>query len=408
VASANPKAPRVTFEEEPSHPTSSSTQLKNLDATAKTASAAPQANSEGGAMQPPDLKRLLSETRPLDSTDTKPQLSVVEKETSPTFDSTRPGHAEPAAEIHAAAPPRGAEDATPPVGKSLLADLHTSRSLDWKASPAIFSGNPDQVGPAIEIFAATFPANAATGQHSKTLPLTDPPALVSTPAKSSFTNFEQDMRPSSLTSQPDSVVPLQSSIGDADPTGAEGARPQHLSSLLAALRVLTARPSPPVVENGSTLASQPDNAGMLVETVAHQSDAKSALVQPTKSLLTEMRALVSTDAKSTSPTFEEKRWRPPVPDQPANEVPTPQAVAVASSADTENAVKRAQQGKSLLAELDLNTAIRLRWVMRDIRSKRTKFSPVSADDLTALLELGLVEIRDEIPRLTGLGFLALD
>ena len=69
---------------------------------------------------------------------------------------------------------------------------------------------------------------------------------------------------------------------------------------------------------------------------------------------------------------------------------------------------RAQQAKSLLAELDLNTAIHLRWVMRDIRSKRTKFWPVSADDLTTLVELGLVEIREELPRLTGPGFLALD
>jgi hypothetical protein len=46
--------------------------------------------------------------------------------------------------------------------------------------------------------------------------------------------------------------------------------------------------------------------------------------------------------------------------------------------------------------------------MRDIRSKRTQFSSVSANDLTTLVELGLVEIRDELPRLTGLGFLALD
>ncbi len=75
---------------------------------------------------------------------------------------------------------------------------------------------------------------------------------------------------------------------------------------------------------------------------------------------------------------------------------------------TESAVTRAQQAKLLLAELDLNTAIHLRWVMRDIRSKRTKFLPVSANDLTALMDLGLVEMREEIPRLTALGVLALD
>jgi hypothetical protein len=49
--------------------------------------------------------------------------------------------------------------------------------------------------------------------------------------------------------------------------------------------------------------------------------------------------------------------------------------------------------------MDLNTAIHLRWVMRDIRSRRTQFSPVSANDLTVLVDLGVVEIGDGLPRL---------
>ena len=69
---------------------------------------------------------------------------------------------------------------------------------------------------------------------------------------------------------------------------------------------------------------------------------------------------------------------------------------------------RAQQAKSLLAELDLDTAIRLRWVMRDIRGKRTAISPAGENDLAALVELGLVEMREELPSLTALGLLALD
>jgi hypothetical protein len=179
--------------------------------------------------------------------------------------------------------------------------------------------------------------------------------------------------------------------------------------LLAALRVLTAKPSSPVVEkeaSRSTLASQPDNAGMSVETIAHPTDAESALARQTKSLLTEMPALDSADAKSSAPIFEKQRS--PVSNQPANAAPTAKAAAVAPPTDTESAVTQAQQAKALLDGLDLNTAIHLRWVMRDIRSKRTKFSPVSANDLTALMDLGLVEMREELPRLTGLGFLALD
>ncbi|WP_426527896.1 hypothetical protein [Bradyrhizobium sp. McL0615] len=128
----------------------------------------------------------------------------------------------------------------------------------------------------------------------------------------------------------------------------------------------------------------------------------------TKSLLTEMPALVSTVVKSPAPIFQTEPSRPRNSDQPVDAPPTAKAVAVDPPTDTESAVTRAQHAKSLLAELDLNTAIHLRWVMRDIRSKRTKFSPVSANDLTTLVDLGLVEIREELPRLTGLGFLALD
>lgn len=81
---------------------------------------------------------------------------------------------------------------------------------------------------------------------------------------------------------------------------------------------------------------------------------------------------------------------------------------VDAPADTGNLAIRAEQAKSLLVELGLETAIRLRWAMRDIRSKRTKMSPVSENDLAALIDLGLVEMREGTPRLTGLGVLALD
>jgi len=71
-------------------------------------------------------------------------------------------------------------------------------------------------------------------------------------------------------------------------------------------------------------------------------------------------------------------------------------------------VTRAQRAKLLLAELDRNTAIRLRWVMRDIRGKRTAISPASENDLATLIDLGLVEMREKLPSLTALGVLALD
>ena len=63
----------------------------------------------------------------------------------------------------------------------------------------------------------------------------------------------------------------------------------------------------------------------------------------------------------------------------------------------------AEQRSSPFAGLNLETAIRLRWALRDIKAKRTKWSPVSPDDLKRLTELGLIEMYDEEPMLTNEG-----
>jgi hypothetical protein len=65
------------------------------------------------------------------------------------------------------------------------------------------------------------------------------------------------------------------------------------------------------------------------------------------------------------------------------------------------------QLNSQLAGLSLDQTIHLRWTLRDIKSKRTKFSPVSPDDLRTLIEMGLIEMRDETPVLTSKGDSAL-
>ena len=66
------------------------------------------------------------------------------------------------------------------------------------------------------------------------------------------------------------------------------------------------------------------------------------------------------------------------------------------------------QPDSPMTGLSLDTAIHLRWTLRDIKGKRTKLSPVSPDDLRTLLEMGLVEMRDEVPELTDEGHRVLD
>jgi hypothetical protein len=118
--------------------------------------------------------------------------------------------------------------------------------------------------------------------------------------------------------------------------------------------------------------------------------------------------LISTNTEPSPPTFFDEPAPPILSRQSNNVEPAIETAVVAAPTDAESAVRRAQQAKSLLAGLDLDTAIRLRWAMRDIRGKRTKLSPVSENDLAALIDLGFVEMREGIPRLTGLGILALD
>ena len=60
------------------------------------------------------------------------------------------------------------------------------------------------------------------------------------------------------------------------------------------------------------------------------------------------------------------------------------------------------------AKFGLERAIALRWALRDIKGKRLKLSPVSESDLSTLTNLGLVEMRDDVPVLTQAGHDALD
>src|SRR5262252_1540376 len=53
------------------------------------------------------------------------------------------------------------------------------------------------------------------------------------------------------------------------------------------------------------------------------------------------------------------------------------------------------------ARLTLDRAISLRWTLRDILAKRTKFLPVADADLRLLLDMGLVERHEDEPALTA-------
>jgi len=68
----------------------------------------------------------------------------------------------------------------------------------------------------------------------------------------------------------------------------------------------------------------------------------------------------------------------------------------------------AEQTSSPWAGLDLDTAIRLRWALRDIKAKRTKLTPVSPGDLKTLIEMGLIEMREDAPMLNKEAHQVLD
>jgi hypothetical protein len=57
-------------------------------------------------------------------------------------------------------------------------------------------------------------------------------------------------------------------------------------------------------------------------------------------------------------------------------------------------------GQNPFDGLDLDAAIRLRWVLRDIRARRTKLMPPDNDDLALLGQRGLITMNDGEPLLT--------
>jgi hypothetical protein len=93
-------------------------------------------------------------------------------------------------------------------------------------------------------------------------------------------------------------------------------------------------------------------------------------------------------------------------EQTSREEPKPKVAVVEPPRGNGNAMPG--RPNSVLAGLNLDTAIRLRWALRDIKGKRTKLSPVSPNDLAALIELGFVEMRDGTPILTSEGDRGLD
>jgi hypothetical protein len=59
------------------------------------------------------------------------------------------------------------------------------------------------------------------------------------------------------------------------------------------------------------------------------------------------------------------------------------------------------------APTDRDRGIAFRWVLRDIKSNRLQWSPVSPEDLRTLIELDLIEMCENTPVLTKAGIAAI-
>ena len=364
----------------PSPPTSS-IETENTSPATNAAALAFQISVENAQLE--RLRVLTARLTPKLSADPKPTLATSKKEPSSPPPSIQLESLGPlASTVSVGRTANSASETVPPLQtEPLLSEILSpaSSNSEWhpvnfgnEASPTLAAGEPNHLGLAIEPVAAP-PQPDTRAAQTKPPPVADTSALFSTNAITSSQSYEQKSEPSLPSGRADGAASLMNSLEVAS-RDAKANPPEHESSLLAALDVLNTRPSPRRLE------------------------------EPPRSVMPEMPALASIDLESSATIFEQER-APPASDQPAHELGSSQP---ASSTSSESAAARAQQAKSLLDELDLATAIQLRWTMRDIRSKRTKFSPVGADDLTALLNLGLVELRDDLPRLTALGVLALD
>lgn len=100
-------------------------------------------------------------------------------------------------------------------------------------------------------------------------------------------------------------------------------------------------------------------------------------------------------------------------DAPSSGNPTPKDLEVPQSVipiqfDLHAALKKAVLDPDIYTDKeDRSRAIHLRWVLRDIRAKRTNWWPVNDRDLRVLIEMGLVEMREDVPVLRNLGLDAI-
>jgi hypothetical protein len=88
---------------------------------------------------------------------------------------------------------------------------------------------------------------------------------------------------------------------------------------------------------------------------------------------------------------------------PADAQATPLAPADSQASPRSPLLKAIVEPDIYTAPADRERAITLRWVLRDIKANRLNLSPIDQCDLLDLIEMRLVEIRNDVPVLTDAG-----
>ena len=135
---------------------------------------------------------------------------------------------------------------------------------------------------------------------------------------------------------------------------------------------------------------------------------ESSNVQPVESQPVEELPVAASPEPVAEPKLEATEQNVPSPEGSASAIEVGQATIPFQYAPNE-ALKKAILDPDIYTDkTDRSRAIDLRWVLRDIRAKRTAWWPVGDRDLRVLIEMGLVEMREDVPVLTTLGLDAIE
>jgi hypothetical protein len=332
------------------------------------------------------------------SADAKSPPLIFEDDLSRPTISSPLDHPEPAANPISVAPPADTEDASirPREATPLLSDVPPPPLIP-ENEPSPLSSQPNHVASIAEIVAAILSGDAASAGREQREPLPTPLQL------------SRGHRSTTLSGELVNIAPA-AKPAPAAPRIHVGAMQPHQTTALP----LTAPPSLvssntnsfPILEEEQpplSLGVQLDHAEPATKATAvpPPTDRQGTLPWQAKPLQAEEHLAVSKTLNGPV-SLKETPQRPAFYGRRDDLEADVRAAAVSPAPSTHGAVTPLQ-AKSLLAELDLDSAIRLRWVMRDIRSNRMGMSPASENDLAALVELGLVEMREKLPSLTALG-----